>query len=159
VRVVVTEVEAAIALIAATPGYDDVARDLRRLLERGKIRFVPALEDRAHAGLTGTITLGPEALEASALGLAETLVHEHFHLRRQSHLAKTVSFWRGVLTGAPVMRAYERPAYAAALDFLRAVERAFPEQAADARREQTEVAAAFAAVYGPETGPSPPTTV
>lgn len=152
-----TRVEAALDLIAATPGYGEIAVDLRRLLERGKIRFAPALEDRAHAGLTGTITLGPEALEASALGLAETLVHEHFHLRRQSQLAKTVSFWRGVLTRTPVMRAYERPAYAAALHFLRAVEAAFPEQAAEARQEQAAVAATFTAVYGPETGP--PTTV
>lgn len=146
-------VEAAIDLIAATPGYGEVAEDLRRLLDRGKIRHEASLQDRAHAGLTGTITLGPEALEASALGLAETLVHEHFHLRRQSHFAKTASFWRGVWTRTSVMRAYEQPAYAAALAFLQAVERAFPEQAEEARHEQVAVAAAFAASYGPEDGP------
>ena len=140
-------VDEAVRLIAATPGYADVARDLERLAVRGGIRFAPALVDRAHAGLLGTITLGPEALEGSVLSLAQTLVHEHYHLRRQTPFHKTVSFWRGVFTGRPVMQAYERPAYQAALDFLDAVAHALPDYADEAHMERAEVTAAFHANY------------
>jgi hypothetical protein len=141
-------IEAALALIRATPGYAGVADDLARLRDRGAIRFSPRLPDRAHAGLTGTITLGPESLEGDVVGLAETLVHEHYHLRRQNPLAKTLSFWKGVARRSPVMRDYERPAYQAAVDFLRAVERSAPEHAASAVAERGAVAEAFAAHYG-----------
>ena len=108
-------IKEAIDLVAQTPGYMEIARDLLLLQSRGRIRYVPEMTDRAHAGLTGSLTLGPEALWGSVLSLAETLVHEHYHLRRQGHLAKTLSFWRGVFTRSPTMRAYERPAYDAAL--------------------------------------------
>jgi hypothetical protein len=138
----------ALDLIAATPGYQTVARDLEWLARRGRIRFVPTLTDRAHAGLLGAITLGPEALAGSALSLAETLVHEHYHLRRQSHFAKTASFWQGVFTQTPVMARYERPAYQTALDFLHAVARAFPDLADEAQGEATAVMETYAAHYG-----------
>ena len=144
-------VDEAVRLIAATPGYADVARDLERIGARGGIRFAPALADRAHAGLLGTITLGPEALEGSVLSLAQTLVHEHYHLRRQTPFHKTASFWAGVFTGRPVMQAYEHPAYRAALDFLEAIARAFPEHADEAVAERQAVAASLRAHYGTVT--------
>lgn len=142
-----TRIAAAVALIAATPGYEAVAQDLVRLLQRQRIRFVPALIDRAHAGLTGTIHLGPEPLAGSVLSLAETLVHEHFHLRRQSHFAKTVSFWTGIFTRTPVMARYERPAYDAALRFLQAAAHAHPDLAEEAAAEAHAVRATFEACY------------
>jgi hypothetical protein len=89
-------------------GYAGVADDLARLRNRGAIAFSPRLPDRAHAGLTGTITLGPESLEGDVVGLAETLVTSTTHLRRQNPLAKTLSFWKGVARRSPVMRDYER---------------------------------------------------
>jgi hypothetical protein len=137
----------AILLIGRTPGYAETARELAELLARGKIRFVPTLEDRGQATLTGVILLGPEPFQEGTLGLAETLVHEAYH-RHQFPLLKTASFWSGVVTGTPVMRRYERPAYEAALRFLEAVETAFPEWAAEARQERALVAATFAQVYG-----------
>lgn len=140
-------VAAALDLIAATPGYAAAARDLARLQDRGRIRFAPTLADRAHAGLTGRITLGPEALDGSVLGLAETLVHEYHHTR-QFPLLKTLSFWKGVLTRTPVLRAYERPAYQAACDFLTAVARHFPDLTAEAAAEHAAVRETFAANYG-----------
>lgn len=138
----------ALALIARVDGHAAVARDLEDLLERGRIRFVPTLVDRAHAGLTRRVTLGPEALDGGIVGLAETLVHEHWHLFRQHPLHKTASFWAGVATGTPVMARYERPAYRAALAFLDALGRQFPETAATARAEAQAVAAVFAREYG-----------
>lgn len=141
-------VREAVALIARTPGYAGVAADLAGWIARERVRFVPALEDRGQATLTGRLLLGPEALSGHALGLAETLVHEHFHLRRQTPLAKTASFWGGALTGRPVMRAYEAPAYRAALEFLAAVGAALPEWSAAARAERDAVLATFAACYG-----------
>lgn len=142
-------VEAALELIRSTPGYETVAADLQSLHARGRVHYVPTLPDRAHAGLLGAITLGPEAVTGSALSLAETLVHEHFHLKRQSHLAKTVSFWAGIATRTPVMARYERPAYQAALDFLAAVARARPDLAGEAEAEAGAVGATFAAQYAP----------
>jgi hypothetical protein len=142
--------EAALALIERTPGYAEAGAELRSLAARGRIVLLAGMEDRAHTGLTGRIYLGPEPFaEGSALGLAETLIHERFHLH-QVPLLKTASFWAGVFTGTPVMRRYEAPAYRAALDFLEAVEAAFPELAAEARREQAAVRAVFAANYGGE---------
>lgn len=138
-----------LALIASTPGYEAVAADLSRLRDRGRIRFAPDLADRAHAGLLGALTLGPEAFDGnSALSLAETLVHEHHHLFQQPPLLKTVSFWAGVATRTPVMARYERPAYAAALGFLQAIARARPDLADEATREASAVEATFAANYG-----------
>lgn len=139
----------ALRLIAATPGYDGVAKKLAVLAFRGRIRFHHSLEDRAHAGLLGTITLGPEALESGVLSLAQTLVHEHFHLRQNPFL-KTVSFWGGVVSRTPVMRRYERPAYRAAFDFLETVKAAFPHLAEEARAEQTAIQQVFAACFGGE---------
>jgi hypothetical protein len=141
------QVRAAILLIGRTPGYADTAQELAGLLARGKIRFVPTLEDRGQATLTGAILIGPEPFQGSALGMAETLVHEVYHLH-QFPLLKTASFWTGIVTGTPTMRRYERPAYEAALRFLVAVEMALPEWAVEARSEREAVAATFANVYG-----------
>ncbi len=141
------QISAAIDLIAATPCYEAVAHDLARLLQRQRIHFAPTLADRAHAGLTGRIHLGPEPLAGSVLSLAETLVHEHFHLRRQSHFAKTTSFWAGVFTRTPVMARYERPAYDAALRFLHALAQAHPALAEEAAAEAYAVKSTFDACY------------
>lgn len=148
-KTVATRIEAAIALIESVPGYDAVARDLRHLAATGRIRFDAALIDRAHAGLLGAITLGPEPLAADPLGLAETLVHEHHHLKRQNPFAKTSSFWLGVATGTPVLARYEKPAYDAALRFLEAVAAAFPDLRARAESEHAAVTQNFAAEYEP----------
>ena len=137
----------AIALIASVDGYADVARDLAALDDAGRIRYVPRLADRAHAGLTRRVALGPEAIDGGPVGLAETLVHEHWHLFRQHPLHKTASFWAGVATGTPVMARYERPAYRAALAFLDALARRHPETAATAHAEARAVALSFAAEY------------
>lgn len=142
------QVVAAVRLIDGTPGYQEIALDLRRLLTRGDIRFSGDIADRAHAGVTGKIYLGPEALEGDILGLAETLIHEHYHARRQNPFEKTASFWLGVVTRAPIMRRYERPAYCEAVAFLTAVAAAFPDLADAARSERDAVAATFAASYG-----------
>jgi len=136
----------AIDLVARTPGYGAEARELADLLRRGRIRYAPALADRALVTLTGVIKLGAEALDGPLVGLAETLVHERFHLHQNPFL-KTTSFWTGVATRTPVMRRYEEPAYLAGLCFLRAIEAAFPALADVARAEQDDVAATFAAVY------------
>ena len=127
-------------------GYAPVAETLTRWLDAGRIVYVPTLVDRAHAGLTGRITLGPEALSGSLLGLAETLVHEWWHIARQVPLEKTASFWLGVATGTPTMARYERPAYRAALEFLTAAA-SLPDLAEDAVREADAVRATFATEY------------
>jgi hypothetical protein len=137
----------AVSLIAATPGYQSVGEDLYQLLMQGKLQFHPALGDRGQATLGGRLLIGPEALYSSPVSLAETLVHEHWHLRRQPPIEKTASFWLGVATGKPVMRRYELPAYQAALRFLAAVEATFPALAAEARSEQEAVRESFAASY------------
>jgi hypothetical protein len=142
----VSRVRQAVELVARTPGYESEASELADLLRRGRLRYAPELEDRALVTLTGVIKLGPEALDGSLVGLAETLVHERYHLH-QPHLHKTASFWAGVATRTPVMRRYERPAYLAGLRFLQAVERAFPHLAETARGEQEDVAATFYAVF------------
>jgi hypothetical protein len=138
----------AIRLIRTTPGYTEVAVDLAQLASENRIRVHPTLEDRAHAGLLGTITLGPEAAQASPLSLAQTLVHEHYHLRRQHPLLKTVSFWTGVLSHTPVMRRYERPAYQAAFDFLEAAKKVHPQLTGEAEAEQAAIRQVFETFFG-----------
>ena len=142
-------VRAAIALIACVPGYEADAQALARLLETERIRYVPVLADRAHAGLTGIITLGPEpfAQGATLAGLAETLVHEAYH-GRQNPLLKSVSFWAGVFTRTDTMLRYERPAYEYALRFLTRLAEVVPERADEAGEESEAVRAGFGGDYG-----------
>ncbi len=140
-------VAAAIALVMRTPEYGVVGAGLKAHMDRGRIGYEPTLPDRAQAGLTGRIVLGPEAMGSSTLSLAQTLVHEWHHVH-QFPLAKTLSFWLGVLMGRPVMRRFERPAYRAALGFLDAAGRAFPDLADAARAEQGAIESVFAAEYG-----------
>lgn len=137
----------ALRLIRTTPGYAEVGVELAQLASEDRIRIDMALDDRAHAGLLGVITLGPEAAESSPLSLAQTLVHEHFHLH-QNPLQKTVSFWGGVLSRTPVMKGYEQPAYQAAFDFLEAVKRAHPPLATEAASEQAAIAQVFEIGFG-----------
>ena len=137
----------ALRLIQATPGYEETGVRLAQLASEGRIRLDRELQDRAQAGLLGTITLGPEAATAGALSLAQTLVHEQYHLR-QNPLLKTASFWTGVMTRTPVMRRYEQPAYQAAVDFLEAVKRAHPHLAGEANAEQAAVRQVFAQDFG-----------
>lgn len=137
----------ALRLIQSTPGYAEIGVRLAQMSSEGRLRVDPELEDRAQTGLTGIITLGLEAAEASPLSLAQTLVHEHYHLR-QNPLLKTSSFWGGVLTHTPVMRRYEQPAYQAALDFLEAVKTAHPLLAREAEAEQTAVRQVFTIGFG-----------
>lgn len=149
--------QAALGILRATPGYARVALELAQLADEGRIHLDANLEDRAHAGLLGALTLGPEATGGSSLSLAQTLVHEHFHLR-QNPLLKTLSFWIGVVQGAPVMQRYERPAYLAAHDFLEAVKleavkleavkRAHPGLVAEAEAEQSAISQVFATTFG-----------
>jgi hypothetical protein len=136
----------ALALIGSLPGYEDVAAHLEDLRAKGKIR-VEEIADRGTASVWGVITLGPEALTGGAVGLAETLVHERFHLT-QAPLAKTASFWGGVFTGTPVWRRLERPAYNAAVEFLDALAVARPELSDECSSEAESVRAAFLAHYG-----------
>lgn len=142
-----TELPAAIRLIQCTPGYADTGVALAQMAADGRIRVDPDLPDRAQAGLLGSITLGPEAAASGAVSLAQTLVHEHHHLR-QNPLLKTASFWAGVATRTPVMRRYEQPAYQAAIDFLEAVQRAHPHLAEQAATEQAAVRQVFSAGFG-----------
>lgn len=146
-------VRAAIALVARTPGYGVVGAGLAAHLNRGRIGCDAALPDRAQAGLTGRIMLGPEAMDSPTLSLAQTLVHEWHHVH-QFPLEKTASFWLGALMGRPVMRRFERPAYRAALRFLGAVAEAFPDLAEAADAERRAIEAVFEAEYGgPIDGP------
>lgn len=133
----------AFQIISNTPGYNSIGAELRQLDRAGRIRVDNMLEDRAQTTLRGFIILGPEAAEASPLSLAQTLVHEHFHLRRQHPLLKTASFWSGVLTRTPVMCRYEQPAYQAAMDFLEAVKHAHPLLAEEAKAEQRAIQQVF----------------
>ncbi|MBC8137932.1 MAG: hypothetical protein H8F28_18795 [Fibrella sp.] len=139
----------AIALIRSVPGYEAESQTLAQLLSDGKIRYVPTLEDRAHAGLLGTITLGPEpfAPGSTILGLAETLIHERHHLT-QNPLEKTVSFWTGVATKSDVMARYEKPAYQAAATFLERFRQAFPALAAESDAELFAVRSSYESSYG-----------
>ena len=137
----------AIRLIQSTPGYAQIGVALAQTASENRIRLDPNLEDRAQAGLLGTITLGPEAVESSALSLAQTLVHEYFHLR-QHPLLKTVSFWSGVLSRTPVMKRYEQPAYQSAVDFLEAVKRKHPHLAEEAESEQAAIRQVFLIGFG-----------
>ena len=137
----------AIALIARVSDYESVATDLTQLWESGKIRYIPTLQDRGQANLLGSITLGPEPFEGSIVGLAETLVHEHFHLGQNPFL-KTTSFWSGVVTRTNVMRRYEAPAYRAGVDFLLALARQFPSYQAEAQTEINAIRETFASEFG-----------
>lgn len=139
--------QAALRILRATPGYAPVALELAQLADEGRIHLDAALEDRAQAGLFGALTLGPEATGGSPLSLAQTLVHEHFHLR-QNPLLKTLSFWSGVVQGAPAMKRYERPAYLAAHDFLEVVKRVCPELSTEAEAEQRAISQVFATTFG-----------
>lgn len=137
----------ALRLIRSTPGYTEVGVHLAQLASEGDIRVDMSLQDRAQTDLRGIITLGPEAVEASALSLAQTLVHEAYHLR-QNPLWKTVSFWSGVVTRTPVMRRYEQPAYQTAIDFLEAAKNAHPHLAEEAILEQDAIRQVFATDFG-----------
>ncbi len=142
-------IDYALDLIAATPGYEEVARRLRRTT----IHLLPTLPDRAQTSLRGQITLGPEPFigtdDAVQVSLAGTLVHEHLHLC-QHPLAKTVSFWRGIAARRHPMRRYEAPAYAAQQEFLRRVAAAHPRLQQLALAESSHVQSAFAFHYGPK---------
>jgi hypothetical protein len=140
----------ALRIIRVTPGYAKVAIELAQWASDNRILIDPNIEDRAHAGLLGTLTLGLEAVQGSPLSLAQTLVHEHFHLRLQNPFLKTVSFWSGVARGAHVMRRYEQPAYQAAHDFLQVVKEASPGLAIEAEAEQRAIRQVFAAEFGAE---------
>ena len=132
----------AIALIARVPGYASVASELTGCT----IRYIPTLQDRGQATLAGVILLGPEAWEAGPVGLAETLVHEHYHTR-QNPFAKTPSFWIGVFTRTPVMARYERPAYQMAFTFLQQLATTLPEFAEQARAEGEAVRLSYESLY------------
>jgi hypothetical protein len=142
-----TALPEALRLICSILGYSKIGVHLAQLALEGRIRVNLNLSDRAQAGLLGTITLGPEAAEASPVSLAQTLVHEAYHLR-QNPLLKTVSFWSGVVTHTPVMRRYEQPAYQAAVDFLEAVKHKHPHLANQAQDEQNAVRQVFATDFG-----------
>ena len=143
-----SSLQEALRIIRTTPGYAEVGIELAQMACEDRIRLDPALDDRAHAGLLGTITLGPEATGSSPLSLAQTLVHEHFHLRRQNPLLKTLSFWSGVASRTHVMKRYEQPAYQAAHDFPEAVKRAHPVLSAEAEAEQMAIGGVFAINFG-----------
>jgi hypothetical protein len=139
--------EEALRLIRTTSGYSEIGVYLAQIVSEGRVRVDPRLPDRAQAGLLGTIILGPEAALSSPLSLAQTLVHECYHLR-QNPLLKTASFWGGVLTRTPVMRRYEQPAYQAAMNFLEAVKQSHPHLADEAQVEQSAIRQVFAADFG-----------
>jgi hypothetical protein len=140
--------EIALGIIAQVPGYELVASDLSALHATGKIRIVETLNDRGHAGRLGDrITLGLEPFESVPVGLAETLVHEHYHLG-QNPLLKTTSFWSGVFTRTNVMARYEAPAYRAGADFLRALAAQFPEHREEALAEIEAIYQTFESEYG-----------
>ena len=143
-----TKVPLAIELIHSVHGYEAAADFLTCLHSQRRIRFDATLPDRAHAGLTRTITLGPEAVEGSTLSLAQTLVHEYFHLKHQHPLHKTVSFWSGVATRTPTMLRFERPAYQSAIDFLEAAKRAHPHLATEADAEERAIRQVFESTFG-----------
>lgn len=137
----------ALRIIHATPGYADIGHQLSSLHSRGRIRVDSTLEDRAQASLFGRIILGPEVFESNAVSIAQTLVHECFHLRQNPFL-KTVSFWCGIATRSALMKRYEQPAYCAALEFLEAVKETQQSLAHDAEREQIAVRQVFASCFG-----------
>lgn len=142
-----SRLQEALRIIGSTPNYSEVAVELAQLASEDKVQFNPALADRAQATLLGSIMLGPEAMSSSPLSLAQTLVHEHFHLHQNPFL-KTLSFWSGIVRGAPVMKHYEQPAYQAAQDFLEAVKRARPDLAVEAEGEQRAIQQVFKISYG-----------
>jgi len=142
------QIAEAIAIISEVPGYEAVAAHLGNWQSRGRIKVNPRLPDRARAGLWGCITLGPETLASPPLSVAQTLVHEHFHLTRQHPLLKSVSFWMGVFTRSHPMLRYERPAYLAAWRFLEAAARAQPALGPLARAERAAIQQVFQSGFG-----------
>ena len=142
------QITEAIALISEVPGYEAVAAHLENWQSRGRIKVNLRLPDRARAGLWGTITLGPEILASPPLSVAQTLVHEHFHIKKQHPLLKSFSFWMGVFTRTHPMLRYERPAYTAALCFLKAAELAYPTMAPLARAETAAIRQVFQSGFG-----------
>lgn len=137
----------AIDLVRRTPGYQKIGVELAQLASENRIRFDATMEDRAQTALSGIITLGEEAVASSALSLAQTLVHEHFHLH-QNPLQKTVSFWGGIVSRTPVMARYEKPAYRAAWNFLEAAKMAHPQWAHEAQAEQNAIAQVYETSFG-----------
>lgn len=141
------DLDEALRLIRTTPGYIKIGVELAQRAADNRIIFNRVLEDRAQTSLTGVIALGPEAVQSSPLSLAQTLVHEHFHLH-QNPLQKTTSFWLGAISRTATMRRYEQPAYQAAIDFLETVKRAHPHLRAEAENEQAAVRQVFAGNFG-----------
>ena len=138
---------AAIDLVRRTPGYQKIGVELAQLASDGRIRFDAKMEDRAQTALSGIITLGEEATSSSALSLAQTLVHERYHLH-QNPLLKTVSFWGGIVSRTPVMARYEKPAYRAAYNFLEAAKKAHLHLAGEAQSEQNAIAQVYETSFG-----------
>jgi hypothetical protein len=136
----------ALALIASVPGYETIARSLHDKQTSGKLRL-ENIADRGSASVWGVIRIGPEVLADGPVALSATLVHEQFHTT-QFPLVKTGSFWAGVVTGTPVWRRLERPAYRAAVGFLQALARARPDLAAECAREIGATCASFQSLYG-----------
>ena len=141
------QISQALELICSIRGYKETGIALQKLAAQNRIRFDREMEDRAQTGLLGNITLGPEAIASNTVSLAQTLVHEAYHLHQNPFL-KTVSFWTGFLTHTPVMRRYEQPAYQAAIDFLADVKRTQPHLAQEAEREQNAMRCVFANDFG-----------
>jgi len=139
---ILASIQQAVQLIQATPGYAKTGVELAQMASENRIRVNLDLDDRAHAGLMGAITLGPEAANSSFLSLAQTLVHEHFHLQ-QNPLLKTASFWSGVATRTSPMLRYEKPAYQAAFQFLEAIKKVRPALADEAESEQAAIRQVF----------------
>ncbi len=140
-------ITAAIDLICATPNYGAIGWRLAQLTAKNRLRVDLNLEARAETSLRGIITLGPEAIASNPVSLAQTLVHEAYHVCQNPFL-KTVSFWSGVATRTPIMRRYEQPAYQAALDFLSALQQVRPDLAAEVEAEQNAVRCVFANDFG-----------
>jgi hypothetical protein len=138
----------AIHIIRMTPGYAAVGADLSQIASQKRIRIDSSLDARAETRLSGAIVLGAEALASSPPSLAQTLVHEHFHLRRQHPLQKTVSFLSGVFSKSHVMKRFEQPAYQAANDLLEAVKMAQPALLVEANAEQAAIRQVFATDFG-----------
>ena len=141
------DLDEALRLIRTTPGYIEIGVELAQRASENRIVVNRVLEDRAQTSLRGVIMLGPEAVQSTPLSLAQTLVHEHFHLH-QNPLQKTSSFWLGALSRTATMRRYEQPAYQAAINFLEAVKRAHPYLRTEAENEQAAVRQVFAINFG-----------
>lgn len=136
---------AALVLVGQTPGYESTAADLNRRWKSGKLRIEP-ITDRGNASFSGVIRIGPETLADGLVATAATLVHEQFHTT-QFPLAKTASFWSGIVTGTPVWQRLERPAYRAAVAFLETLAQSRPDLASDCQREIVATRVSFQSFY------------